>query len=666
MLTPSTRYLVRILIAPLLIFILMRIGFWWAFKSGFDMTRKEYWTAWFLGIRYDLRVALVLALPNILLLNLRYFNPRWSMSARKFWKAYWVFVMTLVFAFYLLDFGYYDYLRTHTNATALRFLVDLSISMRMIWESYPVLKAGLVILLFAWIYSTIFSRLVLPAVNKSIENISFKQSFLNGVFAAIFIVVGLYGKFSQYPLRWSDAYFSNNAFTTALAVNPIHYFFDTLKYRKTEYNAEIAKKYAEPVRKYLGLTSSTDPLDIKRNVNPTPLEKPINVLVIVLESQAAYKTGVFGNAADPTPSLDKIARMGVLFRKHYVPSEGTARSIFGILTAIPDVNTDYTSSRNPLIASQNLILNSFTDTKKFYFLGGSTSWGNIRGLISYNIPDIEIVEDGGFSSGRNDVWGVSDLDLFKEAHKRFLAQGEQPFFAVIQTAGFHRPYTIPQDHDDFKLVNPPTDKIKDGGFISPEELNSLRFQDYSLGKFFELAQKSDYFNNTLFVIQGDHGLPDNNAKNLSKGEIFLGLSRWHVPLVFYAPKLFPDPKTVDIISSELDVMTSIASLAGRPHINTTLGRNLFETNTNLEAKSALLYTYYETPPGIALIDDQFVVKCNARLSCQGLFDYTSDTPEQDLSNSNPERFQKMQDLTFGLYEGAKYLLYNNPNPLVKK
>lgn len=666
MLTPSTRYLVRILIAPLLIFILMRIGFWWAFKGGLDMTRKEYWTAWFLGIRYDLRVALVLALPNILLLNLRYFNPRWSLSARKIWKAYWVFVMTLVFAFYLLDFGYYDYLRTHTNATAIRFLVDLSISLRMVWESYPVIKAGIVILLFAWIYSTIFTRLVLPAVHKSIENISFKQSFWNGIIATAFILVGLYGKFSQYPLRWSDAYFSNNAFTMALAVNPIHYFFDTLKYRKTEYNVETAKKYIEPVREYLGLSTSTDPLDIKRNVNPTPQEKPLNVVVIVLESQAAYKTGVFGNAADPTPNLDKIARTGVLFRKHYVPSEGTARSIFGILTAIPDVNSDYTSSRNPLIANQNLILNSFTDAKKFYFLGGSTSWGNIRGLISYNIPDIEIVEEGSFTSGRNDVWGVSDLDLFKEAHARFLAQGAQPFFAVIQTAGFHRPYTIPKDHDDFKIENPTNDKLKDGGFISVEEFNSLRFQDYSLGKFFELAEKSDYFNNTLFVIQGDHGLPDNKAKNLSSGEIFLGLSRWHVPLVFYSPRLFPNPKTMDTISSELDVMTSIASLAGKTHTNTTFGRDLFDEKAISSPRSALLYTYYESPPGIALIDDQFVVKCNAQLNCLGLFDYTSDTPNQDLSQSNPERFQKMQTLTFGLYEGAKYLLYNNPNPLIKK
>jgi phosphoglycerol transferase MdoB-like AlkP superfamily enzyme len=665
MLTPSTRYLVRVLLAPILIFILMRIGFWWAFRSGFEISNREFWTAWFLGIRYDIRVVLVLALPNILLMNFRSFNPRWSKTARKVWKAYWVFVMTLAFSFYLFDFGYYDYLRTHTNATALRFLVDLSISMRMIWESYPVVKAGLIILIFAWIYNGIFARFVLPSVDKSIENISFSQSFLNGFIATILVVIGLYGKFSQYPLRWSDAYFSNNAFTTALAVNPIHYFFDTLKYRKTEFDVEKTKKYIGAVRAYLGLPEDSAPLDLKREVKATPREKPVNVVVIVLESQAAFKTGIFGNVADPTPNLDRIAKAGTLFKKHYVPSEGTARSIFAILTAIPDVNTDYTSSRNPLIAGQNLILNAFTESKKFYFLGGSTSWGNIRGLISYNIPDIEIVEEGSFSSSsRNDVWGISDLDLFKEAHKRFNEMGDKPFFAVIQTAGFHRPYTIPTNHDDFKAVHPTETQIKDGGFDSAAELNSLRFQDFSLGKFFELAEKSEYFKNTIFVIQGDHGLPDNKAKNLSAGEIFLGTSRWHVPLVFYSP-LLKEPKTVEAISSELDVMTSVAALAGKPHINTTLGRNLFDPALPPN-RFALLYTYYESPPGISLIDDKYFVRCTARLNCQGLFDYTSETPEQDLKLTDPERYQKMQDLTFGLYESAKYLLYNNPNPLVKK
>ncbi|MCU0720847.1 MAG: sulfatase-like hydrolase/transferase [Pirellula sp.] len=97
-------------------------------------------------------------------------------------------------------------------------------------------------------------------------------------------------------------------------------------------------------------------------------------------------------------------------------------------------------------------------------------------------------------------------------------RGQKPFFAVIQAASFHRPYTIPKDAKDFQLVDVPTTKLKEGGFYSLEQLKSLRFSDYSLGYFFSLAQKSKYYKNTLFVITGDHGLPDDGGVNLAAGE----------------------------------------------------------------------------------------------------------------------------------------------------
>lgn len=667
MLAPATRFIVRLIICPLILFTLMRMIFWWLHHEGNTSTWLELTKAWWLGFRYDLRVILVLALPTIVLVNIRNFNPRWSKFARKFWQTYWVFVITLAFTFYLFDFGYYAYLHSHANATALRFLVDWAISFQMLWESYPVVKAFALIFLFSYIYAKIFKHLILPSVHKSIENVSYKRSFNNGIFIFIFVIVGLYGKASFYPLRWSDAYFTNNSFISALAINPIHYFFDTLKYRQTDFDPNKVKKYINSVSTYLDLPKlDENKLNFSRIIpgSANADGSQMNIVVIILESTGSYKTGVFANPADPTPYLDQIARAGVLFRKHYVPSEGTARSIFGIMTGTPDVNTDYTSSRNPMIASQNLIINAFKDYKKFYFLGGSTSWGNIRGLLSYNIPDLEIVEEGGFTSERNDVWGISDLSLFKEANSRFTKQ-KQPFFAVIQTAGFHRPYTIPKNKDGFEEKKLDESVLKASGFISNEEYNSLRFQDYSLGRFFQLASQSEYFQNTLFVIQGDHGLPDYGSTNLSKGELFWGLSKWQVPLVFYAPKIFPVPQVVEDISSELDVMTSIASLTAKEHLNTTLGRNLFSTKSPNE-RYAFLYTYYEHPPGIALIDKQYYLKCTSRLTCEGIFDYTSETPDKNLANEIPEKFNEMQNLTFGLYETSKFLLYNNPNPITKK
>ena len=101
-----------------------------------------------------------------------------------------------------------------------------------------------------------------------------------------------------------------------------------------------------------------------------------------------------------------------------------------------------------------------------YFLGGSTSWANIRGLLTNNIKGLRIYEEQDYKSSKVDVWGISDRNLFKEANN-VLKQNAKPFFAVIQTADNHRPYTIPEeDLKEFKKVNLPADSLKNTGSIT--------------------------------------------------------------------------------------------------------------------------------------------------------------------------------------------------------
>ncbi len=67
---------------------------------------------------------------------------------------------------------------------------------------------------------------------------------------------------SHYPLRWSQAFFSTNSFASALALNPVLYFFDTLKNREVEHDADSVRKHYDLIAGYLGLT---DPEEILRS-----------------------------------------------------------------------------------------------------------------------------------------------------------------------------------------------------------------------------------------------------------------------------------------------------------------------------------------------------------------------------------------------------------------
>ena len=182
---------------------------------------------------------------------------------------------------------------------------------------------------------------------------------------------------------------------------------------------EVITRKAYPVMAaYLQVdTPDAKTLDYTRRVTHTPASEQPNVVLILVESFANYKTSMSGNPLDPTPFCNQLSKEGYYFPNYFTPSTGTARSVFTMITAMPDVELKGTSSRNPLIVDQHTLMNSYEGYEKFYFIGGSASWGNIRGILSKNIDGLHLYEEGDFNAPRNDVWGISDIDLFREANE---------------------------------------------------------------------------------------------------------------------------------------------------------------------------------------------------------------------------------------------------------
>ncbi|MCB0365526.1 MAG: sulfatase-like hydrolase/transferase [Bdellovibrionaceae bacterium] len=664
------RLLFYICLSFLVPFSLMRLGFYWFFRSG-ETPSSDLMHAFYLGLKFDTRVVLVFLLVPALAMLLPALNPFRRNKVIPLWTAWYSLCFFASLFFYALDFAYYSYLGLRVNATVLHFLENPIISAQMVWQTYPVILILLSLALTTTVFTWWTKRLMEAATTgKGLTStprtgaLPGWQAWVKGFTVVLLMLAGLYGKVSAYPLRWSEAYFSTNTFVASLGMNPIHYFFDTLDNREEPFNKDKVRHHYQQVADYLGVEDrNEETLNFDRWLEPKGLlPQTTNVVLIVMESFAAHKTGVLGHPLDPTPNFDVVAKKGKLFDRFFVPSEGTARSIFGVLTGIPDVGASRTSSRNPLIVDQHTLINAFKAHQKFYFIGGSANWGNIRGVIAHNIPDMKIVEEGMFESPRTDVWGISDYDLFVEANRQLSElPSHQPFFAVVQTAGFHRPYTIPESRGHFKETQLNDGEIKKYGFVSNEEYNSLRFSDYSLGHFLELASKAPYYQNTLFVIIGDHGLPDLEAQHLSKGFQHHHITRFQVPLVFYHPGWKSEPEVIHKFATEPDVLVTIASLTGHKTLVRTFGRDLWDTRFD-DRRFAFHYVYYRSPPHIALMDDDFYLVAEPGRR-EGLYDYKSDTPAVDQSAAHPERAQKMMDLTMGLYETAKYLLYHNPNPL---
>jgi hypothetical protein len=550
---------------------------------------------------------------------------------------------------YFVDLGHYDYLHERLNASAVDYLLSPMIALQFLWETYPVLPAILLLVLVAIGYGWIVNRFACRELRQISTPLARWAQVTCFIAALVLYGFGLYGKWSRYPLRWSEAYFSTNPFVSSLALNPVLFFFDTREFKTVRFDAQEVRKHYDVVADLLDV-EVPDPatLDFSRYVVPgKKLPGRPNIVFIQLESFAGFKVGILGNGLNPSPHFDEVARKSLLFTNFFIARPPTARAVFTVMFGTPDVNTPHSASRNPLIVRQHTLLNALEGYKKMYFLGGSATWGNIRAILAHNLDDFEVYEEGDFSTPPDDVWGISDLHLLEEAN-RVLRDQDEPFFALIQTAGNHRPYTIPEDKRGFELVEVDDQELKENGFETLASYNGMRFLDYSIGHFFRLASKKDYFNRTIFCLYADHGTIATRQIPWDR----LYLTSHHVPFAIYAPGYISEGQRIDITASLVDVLPTVLGLMGVPHLNKTLGRDLLVQRPK-DKHFAFINSFYS-----GLLDDEFYLFIDPK-GTERLYRYRTPSPTEDVKGQFPGRARKMARLCRAIHETSKYLLYHN-------
>ncbi len=659
-------YVITALTVFIVIQSILRFVFLLKFNNPADpLTTDDMLRAFYLGMKFDLQASLGTLLPVILLGWIKPLHPVYSKLGRRLWNSYISFAFIIMYLVYITDAGHYAYLQQRINATALRFLENPLISATMVWETYPVVIGSFIFILT--VAATIYLFLKLSSKIDTSDTLRlywkqkrwYKKTVLV-IFTVIIVFSGLMAKISWYPLRWSDAFFSTHSFSSQLASNPVIYFSNTLKNIVESYDLDATRQAYPTMVDYLQIAKpDINKLNYSRQSTFEKSEsRQTNIIVVFLESFASYKTSLSGNPLNPTPNFARIAGDGYYFKNFFTPSTGTARSVWTFVTGLPDIEKNKTSTRNPLIVDQHTIINAYKDHKKFYFLGGSASWANIRGLLASNLPDLKLYEEGSYDSKVIDVWGISDLSLFREANA-VLKNSTQPFFAVIQTSGNHRPYTIPDDNEGFKILTKEDlpGNMKNYGFASLEELNSFRFMDHSVGHFMELASKEAYFDNTLFVFFGDHGIHAPTGKHIPKYETQLNLQGLRVPLVFYGKSLITEAKVFNKIAGEVDILPSIAALTKTSNKNTTLGRNLFDTSFDDERYAFTIE--HGSNRTIGLLSDEYYLQMHADGSNKILHQLHSKNPRNDVSAKHEGITRKFTNILKSMWVTIKYMRENN-------
>lgn len=532
------------------------------------------------GARFDLRLTVYICAPLVLGLLYR------PLINHRFWQRLWLGACAgLVVFLGIIELNFYREFQQRLNVLVFQYLSeDPKTVLSMLWYGFPVVR-----LLLAWAaltgvfwfclrHADLRTRHAKPATIRQRPASVLLSHSLVFMLCLILSVLAARGTLRQGPpLRWGDAFTTESAFANQLGLNGTlslyeaaksRYFDDSNKVWQPDMPGEQALAMTRDLL-YTGhdLPVDTDTAAVRRDFQPPENSRlPVrNVVVILMESFAGHFVGALGSDAQITPHFDSLSKQGLLFERFFANGTHTHQGMFASMACFPNLPGFEYLMQMPEGGNRFSGLPQLLSARNYndlYVYNGDFAWDNQRGFFGNQGMTTFI--------GRNDysnpvvsdpTWGVSDQDMFDRAAEELLKQDpNKPFYALLQTLSNHTPYALP----DPLPVKPVTDQ----GSLN-DHLTAMRYADWALGQFFEKARQAPYFNDTLFVLVGDHGFGAH--EQLTE----MNLYRFHVPLLLIAPGVRETfGATNDTVGSQVDLAPTIMGRLGGQTRHQCWGRDL--------------------------------------------------------------------------------------------
>jgi arylsulfatase A-like enzyme len=170
-------------------------------------------------------------------------------------------------------------------------------------------------------------------------------------------------------------------------------------------------------------------------------------------------------------------------------------------------------------------------------------------------------------------------------------------------------------------------------------LNALHYADASLGTLIDGLRARNLYENTVFVIFGDHGEAFEQHPGNSGHTFFLYDENVHVPLLIAVPGVTNGPARSTDIASLIDAAPTLLDLLGLPASPGHEGASLLRPGRRM----ALFLTDYSLG-WLGLRDRCFKYMFETGAARSKLFDVCEDPGETvDRSAAEPERVARYRD-----------------------
>ena len=492
------------------------------------------------GLLYDVVTALSLFAPFAFYLAMvphRIYRRRWHR-----WLMAAMCSITAFGLIYLgaVEYFFFDEFESRFNFVAVEYLIYPHEVFVNIWQSYPVAQvlvaAALLAAALVWMARDgVFGRAhgAAPPLRRRLA--------LLGVLALLIVV-------AQAGLNVNTGRYSENRVVNELAMNGVYSFFNAAVNSELDYGAYyLSLPGAEAGERLRRMVKTHDAEyfaesdHIKRRITADGPAKHLHVVVLLEESLGAEFVGAYGDKRGLTPNIDRLAPQGMLFTNAYATGTRTVRGMEAVSASFPPVPAESIVKRphNEGMFNWSTVM-AKNGYKPTFIYGGFGTFDNMNhffGTNGYRVIDRTDMDKVSFAN----IWGVSDEDLFRNAALVFDEQygrGEK-IFSIIMTTSNHKPYTFPPGI--------PGVPEKGGGRDA-----GVRYADYAIGRFFEMAKSKPWFDDTLFVIVADHG-----ARVYGREDI--PVTTYEIPLLLYSPRHIK-PGQVATLTSQIDIAPTVIGI----------------------------------------------------------------------------------------------------------
>jgi uncharacterized sulfatase len=373
-------------------------------------------------------------------------------------------------------------------------------------------------------------------------------------------------------------------------------------------------------------------------------ETPPNIVLIIVESLGRAYSGQNAYLGSFTPFLDSLMQKSLYWENCLSTSGRTFQVLPSTLASVPFGDHGFAELVNQMPDHVSLIslLKKQAGYSSTFVYGGEAEFDKMDAFLNKQGID-EIIDSRKFGTTYNKLpasasgfsWGFGDRDIFLRYLETINNKPGTPKMDVMLTTAMHDPFNVPdQGYFDTKFEERLaglnlTEKMKSFDQQYAKQLATVIYFDESIRYFFSEFSKMKEFANTIFIITGDHRMPEIPISSQ--------IDRFHVPLVIYSPMLkkaekFSSMVTHFDLTPSLIAMLNGAKFIKRPTVASWIGHGL---DNSVEFRNLQTYPLMRNKNEILdlLSEDQF-------LSVQTLYQISADLNIDPIENETRQILMK--------------------------